>query len=92
LVGVAPFNHDSGKHQGERAITGGRALVRRSLYMAALTAARFNPNLKTFYDRLRAAGKPVKVALIAVLRKLLSILNSIVTRRSPWQHNIPQLP
>jgi len=87
LVGVAPFNHDSGKHKGERFIQGGRALVRRMLYMAALSAARCNKDMKTFYERLRAAGKPIKVALIAVLRKLLSILNSVVQRGSPWQEN-----
>ncbi|CCD29898.1 Resolvase domain protein [Candidatus Glomeribacter gigasporarum BEG34] len=86
LVGGAPFNHDSGKHQGERFMQGGRARVRRVLYMAALSAARCNEDMKTFYERLRAAGKPIK-ALIAVLRKLLSILNSLVQRRSPWQEN-----
>ncbi|WP_158641747.1 transposase, partial [Candidatus Glomeribacter gigasporarum] len=64
----------------------GRARVRRVLYMAALSAARCNEDMKTFYERLRAAGKPIK-ALIAVLRKLLSILNSLVQRRSPWQEN-----
>jgi transposase len=90
LVGVAPFNHDSGKRKGERFIEGGRALVRRALYMAALTAARWNKNLKVFYERLRVAGKPVKVALIAVLRKLLATLNSIVQRQSPWQEFLPQ--
>jgi transposase len=87
LVGVAPFNHDSGKHKGKRFIEGGRALVRRALYMAALSAARCNQDLRAFYERLRSAGKPVKVALIAVLRKLLAILNSVIQRRSPWQEN-----
>lgn len=90
LVGVAPFNHDSGKHKGKRFIEGGRALVRRALYMAALSVARCNKDMKAFYGRLRAAGKPVKVALIAVLRKLLSMLNSVVQRGSPWQENLAQ--
>ncbi len=87
LVGAAPFNHDSGKHKGKRFIEGGRPLVRRALYMATLSAARCNKDMKAFYERLRAAGNPVKAALIAVLRKLLSILNSILQRRSPWQEN-----
>ncbi len=89
-MGVAPFNHDSGKHKGKRFIEGGRALVRRALYMAALSAARCNQDMKSFYERLRVAGKPVKVALISVLRKLLAVLNSVVQRRSPWQAHLAQ--
>jgi transposase len=76
LVGVAPFNRDSGKMRGKRAIYGGRRPVRHGLYMAALVAARHNPILRVFYLRLRAAGKPAKLALIATMRKLLIVLNS----------------
>jgi transposase len=76
LVGVAPFNRDSGKLRGKRTIYGGRRPVRHGLYMAALVAARYNPILRAFYLRLRAAGKPAKVALTATMRKLLIVLNS----------------
>ena len=76
LVGVAPFNRDSGKVRGKRAIYGGRRFVRHGLYMAALVAARHNPILREFYLRLRAAGKPAKLALTATMRKLLIVLNS----------------
>jgi transposase len=76
LVGVAPFNRDSGKLRGKRAIHGGRRPVRHGLYMAALVAARHNPILRPFYLRLRAAGKPAKLALTATMRKLLIALNS----------------
>jgi transposase len=76
LVGVAPFNRDSGKMRGKRAIYGGRRPVRHGLYMAAVVAARHNPILRAFYLRLRAAGKPAKVALTATMRKLLVVLNS----------------
>jgi len=76
LVGVAPFNRDSGKMRGKRALYGGRRPVRHGLYMAALVAARHNPILRQFYLRLRAAGKPAKVALTATMRKLLIVLNS----------------
>lgn len=76
LVGVAPFNRDSGKLRGKRTIYGGRRFVRHGLYMAALVAARHNPILRTFYLRLRAAGKPAKLALTATMRKLLIALNS----------------
>ena len=76
LVGVAPFNRDSGRMRGKRAIYGGRRPVRHGLYMAALVAARHNPILHQFYLRLRAAGKPAKVALTATMRKLLIVLNS----------------
>src|SRR5437868_11735295 len=76
LVGVAPFNRDSGNLRGKRAIYGGRRSVRHGLYMAALVAARHNPILRGFYLRLRAAGKPAKVALTATMRKLLIVLNS----------------
>ena len=76
LVGVAPFNRDSGKMRGKRTIYGGRRLVRHDLYMAALVAARHNPILRSFYQRLRGAGKPAKLALTATMRKLLIVLNS----------------
>src|SRR5215475_8993962 len=76
LVGVAPFNRDSGRMRGKRAIYGGRRPVRHGLYMAALVAARHNPVLRTFYLRLRAVGKPSKLALTERLRKLLIVLNS----------------
>ena len=76
LVGVAPFNRDSGKMRGQRAIYGGRRPVRHGLYMAALVAAHHNPTLRAFYLRLRAAGKPAKLALTATMRKLLIVLNS----------------
>jgi transposase len=85
LVGVAPFNRDSGKRRGKRAIWGGRAGVRAALYMAALAATRFNPAIAAFHQRLRAAGKPPKVALVACMRKLLIILNAMLRDRRPWQ-------
>ena len=78
LAGVAPFNADSGPHKGQRHIAGGRVSVRCALYMAAFNAIRFNPILKTFYLRLRNAGKPFKVALIATARKLLTTLNTVL--------------
>jgi len=76
LAGLAPFNRDSGKMRGKRTIFGGRRAVRNGLYMSAVVAARYNPILRDFYRRLRAAGKPSKVALTAVMRKLLIVLNS----------------
>jgi transposase len=85
LVGVAPLNRDSGRFRGKRMIWGGRASVRRALYMAALVAARYNAPLRTFYQRLRAAGKPGKVALVAVMRKLLTTLNAMVRDQQPWR-------
>ena len=84
LVGVAPFNRDSGSVRGKRHVRGGRASVRGILYMAALTASRFNPVLKAFYARLLAAGKPKKLALTAVAHKLLIILNAMVRSRTMW--------
>lgn len=86
LVGVAPLNRDSGKMRGKRTVWGGRAPVRAALYMAALVASRRNPVIAAFYKRLRAAGKPAKVALTACMRKLLTILNAILRDRQPWQH------
>ena len=84
LVGVAPFNRDSGTLRGKREAWGGRAPVRASLYMGAPVATRYNPVLKQFYGRLLAAGKPKKVALVACMRKLLSILNAMMRDRAPW--------
>lgn len=85
LVGVAPWTRQSGQWRGHSFIGGGRATVRAALYPCAMTAARFNPELKVFYRRLRDAGKPPKVALIAVARKLITILNAILRDRKPWQ-------
>ena len=84
LVGVAPMNRDSGTFKGKRMIWGGRVKVRNTLYMAALSASRFNAPLKAFFARLTAAGKPRKVALVAVARKLLTILNAMLRDRAQW--------
>lgn len=84
LVGLAPYAADSGRWRGQRRIWGGRASIRAALYMAALTASRCNPVCKAFYQRLRAAGKPPKVALVAVMHKLLTVLNAIVRSGQPW--------
>lgn len=85
LVGIAPLNRDSGTGRGARTIYGGRAAVRAALYMAALVAARRNPVIRRFYQRLLAAGKPKKVALVACMRKLLTILNHMVRTGQPWR-------
>ncbi len=85
LVGLAPFNRDSGRFRGRRHIFGGRSDVRSVLYMAALSGIRFNPVLKAFYDRLIAKGKLFKVAITACMRKLLTILNAIARDGSAWQ-------
>lgn len=85
LVGVAPFNRDSGQHKGKRAISGGRADVRNVLYMAAVAAIRCNPAIKAFYRKLKDAGKPPKVAITACMRKLLTILNAIAKAKTPWR-------
>jgi transposase len=86
LVGVAPINRDSGTMRGKRSIFGGRPDVRRVLFMAALVASRHNPVIKAFYQRLLAVGKPKKVALVACMRKLLTILNAMVRSGKPWDH------
>lgn len=88
LVGVAPFNRDSGAMRGKRTILGGRSQVRRTLYMGALVATRFNPVIARFYQRLLAAGKPKKVALVACMRKLLIILNAMVRSGRPWDASL----
>ncbi|WP_116970716.1 transposase [Blastomonas sp. UPD001] len=85
LVGVAPYAFDSGKLKGERHIRGGRKPVRDALYMAALAASTHNPALKTFKQHLQKAGKKPKVALVAVMRKLLTTLNAILRNQQPWQ-------
>jgi len=85
LVGVAPLNRDSGTLRGKRLVYGGRAPVRAVLYMAALVASKCNPVIRAFYLRLRAAGKPAKLALTACMRKLLTILNAIARDGAPWQ-------
>jgi transposase len=86
LVGVAPYDNDSGPHRGQRTIRGGRQIVRNALYMAVLSGAtRHNPWLKTFYQRLLARGKPKKLALTACMRRLLCLLNAIVRRGYGWQ-------
>src|SRR3990170_1125071 len=86
LVGVAPLNRDSGKLQGKRAVWGGRGRVRAILYMATLSATRYNPDIRALYLRLRAAGKPAKVALTACMHKFLTILNAMIKHRTPWSH------
>ena len=88
LVGVAPINRDSGHFRGQRKITGGRASVRAALYMAAFTASRHNPRLREFYQRLKKAGKKHKIALVAVMRKLLITLNTMVKNRTPWNEEL----
>lgn len=85
LVGVAPINRDSGLMRGRRAIGGGRTSVRGVPYMAALTAIRRRSPFRAFYDRLTSRGRPKKVALVAVTRKLLTIPNAIVRDRTPWR-------
>jgi len=84
LVGVAPFNRDSGTWRGRRTIWGGRAQVRHVLYMAVIAAIRHNPVIRSFYDRLIARGKPHKVAMVACMRKMLTILNAMARSNTPW--------
>ncbi len=88
LVGVAPMANDSGTTRGRRRIQGGRFDIRRVLYMATLTAIRHNPAIKAFYERLLAAGKRPKVALVACMRKLLTILNAMVRSNTPWDSSL----
>ena len=86
LVGVAPFNRDSGTLRGKRTVWGGRARVRTALYMGAMVASRFNPVIRDFYQRLLSDGKPKKLALTASMRKLLIILNSMLKHGTSWNH------
>lgn len=88
LVGVAPLNADSGKHRGRRFIWGGRADVRCVLYMASLSAMRCNPTIKAFAKRLKAAGKAPKVVIVACMRKLLTIMNTMLKNNAPWNPKI----
>ena len=88
LAGLAPRARDSGTVRGVRTIFGGRAEVRRALYMASVSAMRFNPTLRAFYLRLREAGKAAKLALIAVARKLLTIVNAMIRDMKPWEPNM----
>lgn len=92
LVGVAPFCRDSGTLRGRRTVWGGRSAVRTALYMATLVAVRYNTRLRVFYERLVAAGKAKKLALVAALRKLLVILNAMLKHRTPWSENLPATP
>jgi transposase len=85
LTGVAPFNRDSGKLRGKRRIRGGRALSRTALYLSAMVAIRFNPDVKRFYERLVSAGKHKKVALTACIRKIVTALNAMLRDNKPWQ-------
>ena len=87
LVGLAPMNWDSGMMKGSRHIRGGRSEVRVALYQAAVSAIQFNPDLKAFYARMRAAGKQAKVALVAVARKLLVLVNALVAKQQTWRAN-----
>lgn len=84
LAGVAPVAKDSGQYRGKRSINGGRAELRKALYMAALVGTRYNPVIRAFYTRLVNAGKPKKVALVACMRKLLTILNAMARSKKPW--------
>jgi transposase len=89
LVGVAPLNRDSGTYRGKRAIWGGRASVRQVLYMATLASVRRSPTMKACYERLKANGKPTKVALVACMRKLLVRVNAMVRNGTPWTEDVP---
>jgi len=91
LVGVAPLNRDSGTLRGKRTIWGGRATVRAALYMAALSAKRYNPVIRRFYERLLAAGKAKKVALTACMHKLLTILNAMLKYHTSWNFDVSQI-
>jgi len=92
LIGLAPFNRDSGRWRGKRTCWGGRASVRHVLYMATTIAVRYNPVIKSFFERLTAAGKPYKVALTAAMHKLLVILNAMARSQQPWQSQKAIIP
>ena len=85
LVGIAPLANDSGKHHGRRHIWGGRAELRAVLYMATISAMRCNPDIKVFAARLQQTGKPAKVVIVACMRKLLTIMNAIIKKNTPWE-------
>ena len=84
LAGLAPFVRQSGKRKGHAKIRAGRAELRQALYMPALVAVRFNPDMKRVYERLRAAGKPAKVAITAVMRKLIVLVNALIAQNRTW--------
>jgi transposase len=92
LVGVAPYARESGRHRGQRRIRGGRGAVRAVLYMATISATRFNPLIKAFYERLLKAGKKKKVALVACMRKLLTILNAMIKHQEGWRERQKSAP
>jgi transposase len=92
IVGVAPFDHDSGKFHGRRSIKGGRGDVRHCLYMSALVAKKHNPEIAAFYERLLAKGKKKKVALVACMRKILITLNAMAKNNTPWNENFEVSP
>ena len=92
LVGVAPLNQDSGQLRGKRRIWGGRAYVRKILYMATVAAVRHNPAIRAFYTRLCQRGKPKKVALVAAMRKMLRILNAVIRDQTPWRYEPATTP
>ena len=92
LVGVAPYNRDSGRFRGKRMIRGGRSHLRHMLYMAAVVASRFNPVIRPFYQRLLAAGKSKKLALTACMRKLVLIINAMLKNNQPWNQFLTQVP
>jgi transposase len=92
LAGLAPFDHDSGKFKGQRFIQGGRERIRTLLYMGGLTAVRVDPSFKAFYDRLVAKGKAHKLAITAVMRKMVTILNAMVRANKPWDTEKPCPP
>jgi transposase len=85
LVGVAPINRDSGAMRGRRMIMGGRTTVRNALFMATVSATQWNPSIRVFYQRLIQAGRPAKIARVACMRKLLTILNAVLRDRHPWK-------
>ena len=87
LVGVAPIANDSGQKHGKRTIHGGRRIVRKAIYMATIVAMRWNDKIKTCYQQLRANGKPAKVAIVACMRKLVTILNLMVRNKQKWGEN-----
>jgi transposase len=92
LVGVAPINCDSGKFSGKRRTIGGRTYVRRVLYMATLAATRFNPRIRAFYQHLLIEGKPKKVALVAAMRKFVTILNTLIKNDELWSNECRSKP
>lgn len=92
LAGLAPYDHDSGKLKGRRCISGGRYMVRTALYMATLSAIRYNPAIRDHYRHLIAKGKRFKVAMVACMRKLLILLNNILKTKTPWRNPLPVFP